>query len=92
MNHPPTPPQPADLALLLVALALEALARVLRPLLAHGIALVLTLLQWRPKVQPAPAIEPEVLAPDCIPAPRPVAKGKTTRGRRRTRNAALVTP
>jgi hypothetical protein len=47
-----TPPQnndPALAALVLLALALEALARALRPLLAHGIALVLTAAGWRPR-------------------------------------------
>lgn len=92
MTKPTDPPDGALWALLLAALTLEALAYALRPLLAHGAALVLALLQRRPKVQPAPAAEPEVLAADCIPAPRPVARGKATSGRRRTRTAATVKP
>lgn len=60
------------LALVAAAAAVEAVALLLRPLVAHGLALLLTLAGWRPTPsRPAPV--PLQLAPappdaPCIPA------------------------
>lgn len=86
MTTPKPPPHPTLVVLVLLLVAVELLWRLLRPVLAHGIALALTLAQWRPKVQQAQPIE--ALAIDATPAPRPTPKPR----RRRTRSAALVTP
>ena len=74
---PGRPAQP-DLALsLLIAAAavLEALALLLRPLLAHAIALMLTIAGWRPARSAAPAQKPAVertkARPASAPAPMP---------------------
>ena len=63
---------PDAAALLLVALALEALGAALRPLLAHGLALLLTLAGWRPAAAaPAPLEKrPEPIKAQPIAAPR----------------------
>ena len=63
---------PAEAALVLLALAIEALALALRPLLAHGLALVLTLAGWRPTpAAPAPLEKrPEPIKAQPIAAPR----------------------
>lgn len=73
-NTTPLEPDLAITALVLLALALEALWLALRPLLAHGIALVLTATRWRP----APAAQNEGPKPN----PQPI---KTTPRARRTR-------
>lgn len=59
---------PAEAALVLLALAIEAL----RPLLAHGLALALTLAGWRPTpAAPAPLEKrPEPIKAQPIAAPR----------------------
>lgn len=73
-------------ALLLVALALEALGVALRPLLAHGLALLLTLAGWRPAAA-APAAP---AAPIKRPEPaRPRPTNAPTR-KRTTRTLAAV--
>lgn len=61
-----TPPQttdPALVALVLLALAVEALALALRPLLAHALALALTAAGWRPRRRPALALLPARVQP-----------------------------
>lgn len=75
-----TPPEsdPVIVALVLLAIALEALWLALRPLLAHGSALVLTAARWRPA--PAPAAQDEAPKPN----PQPI---KTTSRQRRTRRS-----
>lgn len=65
---------PDTAALLLVALALEALGAALRPLLAHGLALLLTLAGWRPAAAApaapaAPVKRPEPTRPRPTNAP-----------------------
>lgn len=64
-------------ALVLLALAASALWLALRPLLAHGVALVLTAARWRPSA-PVPAAQDEGPKPN----PQPI---KTTSRTRRTR-------
>lgn len=85
MNNPTNPPpHPLEVAAALVLLALE----VLRPVLVHAAALVLALARWRPAVAAAGAAAPlNDLAPDCTPAPRPIAKSKPQRRTRRSRTA-----
>lgn len=61
-------------ALLLVALGVEALGVALRPLLAHGLALLLTLAGWRPAAAApaapaAPIKRPEPARPRPTNAP-----------------------
>lgn len=73
-NTTPLESDPVIVALVLLAIALEALWLALRPLLAHGSALVLTAARWRP----APAAQDK--APR--PSPQPI---KTTSRQRRTR-------
>lgn len=72
-----TPPERdlAITALVLLAIALEALWLALRPLLAHGIALVLAGARWRP----APA------AQDEAPKPNPQPLNTKPRARRTRR-------
>lgn len=83
-NTPNPPPHPLELAAALVLLALEAL----RPVLVQGAALVLALARWRPAAAVAgEAAQLDELAPDCTPAPRPVAKAQPKRRTRRTRTA-----
>lgn len=65
---------PAEAALVLLALAIEALALALRPLLAHGLALLLTLAGWRPAAAApaapaAPVKRPEPTRPRPTNAP-----------------------
>ena len=70
---PGRPAQP-DLALsLLIAAAavLEALALLLRPLLAHAIALMLTIAGWRPARSAAPAQKPAAERANARPASAP---------------------
>jgi hypothetical protein len=92
MNTTNPPPHPAELALVLALIGLEALWLLLRPVLAHAAALVLTLLRAKPQPQRsgAPALMDE-LAADCAPAPRPVANKKQRRPRR-TRHIATEAP
>lgn len=73
-NTTPLESDPLLVALVLLAIALEALWLALRPLLAHGSALVLTAARWRP----APAAQDEGPKPN----PQPI---KTTSRPRRTR-------
>lgn len=64
---------PAEAALVLLALAIEALALALRPLLAHGLALALTLAGWRPTAPaPAPIKAQPIAAPRRRGRPRKV--------------------
>jgi hypothetical protein len=56
------------LALVAAAAAIEAVALLLRPLVAHGLALLLTLAGWRPS-PPNPAPVPLQLAPAPPAAP-----------------------
>jgi hypothetical protein len=63
-------PAPPDLPLLLLVAAaavLEALALLLRPLLAHAIALALTAAGWRPQRPAAPT--QKATTPAAPPAP-----------------------
>lgn len=85
MNNPTNPPpHPLEVAAALVLLALE----VLRPVLVHGVALVLILARWRPAVAAAGAAAPlNDLAPDCTPAPRAIARSKPQRRSRTTKGA-----
>lgn len=79
MNNPTNPPpHPLEVAAALVLLALE----VLRPVLVHAAALVLTLVHWRPLAAAGAAACMDELAPDCTPAPRPVAKNGRHRNKR----------
>lgn len=57
------------LAMAAAAATLEALALLLRPLVAHSLALLLTLADWRP-TPPRPALVPLQLAPAPPAAPR----------------------
>jgi hypothetical protein len=75
-NTTPLESDPVIVALVLLAIALEALWLALRPLLAHGSALVLTAARWRP----APAAQDEAPKPN----PQPI---KTTSRQRRTRRS-----
>jgi hypothetical protein len=80
-----TPPE-HDLvitALALLALAASALWLALRPLLAHGAALVLTAARWRPP-SPVPAVQDEGPKPN----PQPIKATSRTRRARRTVTAA----
>lgn len=85
MTHTPNePPHPLELAAALLLLALEAL----RPVLVQGAALVLALARWRPAAAVTGATaQLDELAPDCTPAPRPVAKAQP---RRRTRRSCTA--
>lgn len=74
-NTTPLESDPVIVALVLLAIALEALWLALRPLLAHGIALVLAAARWRP----APA------AQDEAPKPNPQPLDTTPRARRTRR-------
>lgn len=75
-NTTPLESDPVIVALVLLAIALEALWLALRPLVAHGSALVLTVARWRP----APVAQDEAPKPN----PQPI---KTTSRPRRTRRA-----
>jgi hypothetical protein len=72
-----TPPEHdlAITALVLLALALEALVIALRPLLAHALALVLTVARWRP------AKTAQGQAPK--PSAQPIKATQRTRRKRR---------
>ena len=76
---------PDTAALLLVALAFEALGAALRPLLAHGLALALALAGWRPAAAapaapPAPMKRPEPIKPQPIATPRRKRAARTLQG------------
>jgi hypothetical protein len=76
---------PDTAALLLAALALEALGAALRPLLAHGLALLLTLAGWRPAAAapaapPAPVKRPEPTRPRPTNAPTRKRAARTLQG------------
>ena len=73
---------PAEAALVLLTLAIEALGLALRPLLAHGLALVLTLAGWRPTpAAPAPLEKrPEPIKAQPIAAPRRKRAARTLQG------------
>jgi len=75
-NTTPLECDPVIVAMVLLAIALEALWLALRPLLAHGSALALTTAGWRP----APAAQDEGPKPN----PQPI---KTTSRQRRTRRS-----
>jgi len=66
----PAPADPDLLLLVAAAAVLEALAQLLRPLLAHAIALALTTAGWSLARSAAPAPEP---APSPAPAQRSAA-------------------
>lgn len=63
-------PTPSDPVLLLLVAVLEVLALLLRPLVAHAIALILTTAGWSLARSAAPAPEP---APSPAPAQRAAA-------------------
>lgn len=77
-NTTPLESDPVLVALVLLAIALEALLLALRPLLTHAIALVLTTAGWRP-IRP-PQKESAKPAPQRIktnPAPAPKRPRRT---------------
>jgi len=78
-NTTPLESDPVIVALVLLAIALEALWLALRPLLAHGSALVLTAARWRPPAA-APASQDEGPKPN----PQPIKATSRTRRTRRT--------
>ena len=82
---------PDTAALLLVALALEALGVALRPLLAHGLALLLTLAGWRPTAAAPAAPAAPVKRPEPI-KPRPTASPRRKRSARALQEGASPTP
>jgi hypothetical protein len=63
------------LALVAAAATIEALALLLRPLVAHSLALLLTLADWRP-TPPRPALVPLQLTP-APPAAPPIPADTT---------------
>jgi len=88
------------LALVAAAATVESLALLLRPLVAHGLALLLTLAGWRPtpprpapvvlRLAPAPPAAPSIpAAPVAAPAaPMPQLEGLTVAELRRVARAA----
>lgn len=81
-NTTPTESDPLLCALVLAGLALEALALLLRPVLAHVIAAALLLAGWRPTPAPlhlkpaAPIATPKAAA---ATTPKAAAKRRTRR-------------
>jgi len=57
-----SPTDPALILLVAAAAVLEALAQLLRPLLAHAIALALTTAGWHPTQSAAPGAKPQPAA------------------------------
>jgi len=70
---------PALAALVLLAIAAQALAVALRPLLAHALALLFTVCGWRPAAATTP--------PPITPTKEPPAPVRSKAPRRRTRKA-----
>lgn len=79
---------PALAALTLLAMALEAFAVALRPLLAHALALLLTAAGWRPAQKEG--AELKASQPPITPTKEPPAPVRTAAPRSRTRKARAL--
>ena len=75
-NTTPTESDPVLSALVWAGLALEALALLLRPVLAHAIAAALLLAGWRPTPSPRPKAP---TTPTTTPTPKAAATRRTRR-------------
>ena len=80
---------PALLVLLFIGAGIEALALALRPLLAHGLALLLTLAGWRPRAAAAAPVAPAAVvvtppAEEKRPKPARAQAAEIKPARRRT--------
>lgn len=80
-NTTPLKHDPALVALVLLAIALQALLLALRPLLAHALALVLTVAGYRPTQKESAAPKPQ---------PIKTTTTRTPQRQRRTRRHAPV--
>lgn len=69
-NTTPLQSDPVITALVLLAIALEALLVALRPLLAHALALVLTVAGHRPTQKEAAKPTPQPIKANPAPAPQ----------------------
>ena len=79
---------PALAALVLLAIALEAFAVALRPLLAHALALLLTAAGWRPAQKEG--AELKTSKPPIAPTKEPPAPVRTAAPRSRARKARAL--
>ncbi len=73
MTHTDTNDRVLLLALVAAAICVEALAALLRPLLAHGLALLLALAGWQPSRPSSPTAPPATPAPAQTAASAPPA-------------------
>lgn len=78
-NNTPPESDPVLVALVLLAIALEALLAALRPLLAHALALVLTVAGYRPTQKEAAAPTTQPIKANPAPAPAPQRPRRTRR-------------